>query len=63
MDSLSKESESIPIKKYSENRDQASGSLVLWYQGSHLRTGFLGELEHLKTKTKLNRRDVYECDG
>ena len=26
-------------------------------------TGLLGELEHLKIKTRFNRRDVCECDG
>jgi hypothetical protein len=26
-------------------------------------TGLFGELEHLKIKTRVNRREVYECDG
>jgi hypothetical protein len=26
-------------------------------------TGWLGELEHLKIKTRLNRQEVCECDG
>jgi hypothetical protein len=26
-------------------------------------TGLFGELEHLKTKDEVNRREVYGCDG
>jgi hypothetical protein len=46
-------------KKYAGTRSQGCGALVPWYQVSHLSV----ELEHLKIKTRVNRREVCECEG